>query len=95
MHFPIPTHITRLPKAEQPSARLRFIVQHAMLQAWNDVNFNRVCREQGYNHSSVVAALQRGYMTERMADAFVASIGKKHICRELLLDPMTSTTIAA
>lgn len=95
MHFPIPPAIARMPKAQQASARLRFIVQHAMLQAWNEVNFNRVARENGYNHSSIVAAFERGWMTDRMADAFVKSIGKKHICRELLLDPMTDLTTAA
>lgn len=89
-----PPSIERLPRAERASARLRYIVQRAMLEAWNEINFNRVAKENDYNHSTIVAALQRGYMTERMADAFVKSIGKKHISREQLLDPMTTLTAA-
>lgn len=87
MHFP--THIERLPRTERAGARLRFIVQHAMLQAWNTVSIKKLANLAGYDHSSVASAFKRGYMSEPMALAFERAIGRRHLRSEELMDPLS------
>lgn len=87
MHFP--THIERLPRAERAGARLRFIVQHAMLQAWNSVSIKKIANLAGYDHSSVASAFKRGYMSEPMALAFEQAIGRRYLRSEDLMDPLS------
>jgi hypothetical protein len=83
-----PPHIERLPKADRASARLRYIVQYAMLQAWNEINIKRLANMAGYDHSSVASAFARGYMTQAMADGFQQALGRKHLRSEDLIAPL-------
>lgn len=90
MHFP--PSIERLPKGERASARLRYYVQHAMLQAWNEINVKRLSNLSGYDHSSTAAAFKRGYFTPEMAQAFEKTLGRKHLQHEHLIDPLSIPT---
>jgi hypothetical protein len=83
-----PPKIERLPKEQRAGARMRYLVQYAMLQAWNEISIKRLSNLAGYDHSSVACAFRRGYMTEPMAAAFEKAIGRHYLRSEDLIAPL-------
>lgn len=91
MAFTFPTWIKRIrdPQA-QASARLRYMLMHALLEHNGDTRLSYLARDVGFDHSTLSCALQRGRMSYEMAHKIAAKMGHQLINPEYLMDPLSA-----
>ena len=91
MAFTFPHWIKRIrdPQA-QSSARLRYMLVHALLEHNGDTRLSYLARDVGFDHSTLSCALQRGRMSYEMAHKIETKLGRQLVNHEHLMDPLSA-----
>ena len=73
---------------ERASARLRYLVNRAALEAPGKQSVRALAEKIEMDHSSISNAIRRGYMSEGMAQAIVQSVGLSMLKADYLINPL-------
>ena len=73
---------------ERASARLRYLVNRAALEATGKQSVRALAEKIEMDHSSISNAIRRGYMSEGMAMAIEQSVGRAVLKANYLINPL-------